>query len=73
MTVTPSDASVSKLSALAEYRDLLSVSDLATIFDVSKQTIYQEMKAGKFGTPIKIGRTYKVPKIFILNKFFYIY
>ena len=55
---------------LSEYRDLLSVKDLANIFDVSKQTIYKEMKCGKFGTPIKIGRAFKIPKKFIIQKYF---
>ena len=52
------------------YKDLLSVGDLAEIFEVSKQTIYKEMKVGKFGTPIRIGRVYKIPKIFILQQYF---
>jgi len=56
---------------LAEYRDLLSVKDLAEIFEVSKQTIYKEMKDGKFGTPIQIGRAYKIPKIAILKRYFH--
>jgi len=55
---------------LAEYRDLLSVKDLAKIFDVSKQTIYKEMQNGKFGTPIKIGREIKISKIYIIKRYF---
>ncbi|MCL2717237.1 MAG: DUF3102 domain-containing protein [Lachnospiraceae bacterium] len=43
---------------------------LSKIFSVSKQTIYKEMKSGKFGEPVRIGRAYKIPKIFIWNKFF---
>ena len=58
---------------LTKYRDLLSVADLAEIFDVSKNTIYKEMKDGKFGTPIQIGRSYKIPKIYVINKFFWDY
>ena len=57
---------------LTEYRDLLSVNDLCTIFDISKQTVYREISNGKFGTPIKIGRAIKIPKLFILNKYFHI-
>jgi predicted DNA-binding transcriptional regulator AlpA len=56
---------------LADYNDLLSVDDLSSIFEVSKQTIYKEMKDGKFGTPIQIGRAYKVPKIYILQRYFH--
>jgi len=55
---------------LTEYRDLLSVKDLSTLFDVSEQTIYKEIKDGKFGVPIKIGRTYKIPKIYIMERYF---
>jgi len=60
----------SKQHVLSEYRDLLSVEDLSRIFDVSKNTIYKSIQEGEFGTPIRIGRAYKVPRIFIINKFF---
>ena len=53
------------------YKDLLNVKDLSEIFEVSRQTIYKEMKEGKFGTPIQIGRTYKIPKIYILLRYFH--
>ena len=59
-----------KQNVLDDYNDLLSVKDLAKLFDVSKMTIYKEMKAGKFGTPIKIGRAFKVPLIYIKNRYF---
>jgi len=55
---------------LDQYRDLLSAKDLANIFNVSMQTIYKEIKAGKFGVPIKIGRAYKIPKIHLLQRYF---
>jgi len=55
---------------LDEYKDLLSVQDLIKIFNVSHVTIYKEIKQGKFGTPIKIGRAYKIPKIYIIKKYF---
>ena len=54
---------------LNEYNDLLDVSDLSEIFGVSKQTIYKELKQNKFGEPIKIGRTYKIPKRHIIKNF----
>jgi len=50
---------------LANYPDLLSASQLSEIFGVSKQTIYKELQSGKFGKPIKIGREYKVSKLYI--------
>ena len=54
---------------LANYKDLLGVDDLAQIFDVNKNTIYNSINNGEFGKPIQIGRAYKVPKIFIIKKF----
>ena len=48
---------------LVNYPDLLSASQLSEIFSVSKQTIYKEIQNGKFGTPIKIGREYKISKL----------
>ena len=55
---------------LSEYKDLLSVDDLSKIFEVSKATIYKSIKQGDFGRPIKIGRAYKVPKSYIIKKYF---
>ena len=55
---------------LENYRDLLSVKDLTEIFCVSKQTIYKQIEQGLFGNPIQIGRAFKIPKMFIWNKFF---
>lgn len=57
-------------TVLTDYKDLLSVEDLANIFMVSKQTIYKELRSGKFGTPIQIGRAYLIPKIYILQNYF---
>ena len=59
-----------KNEALAGYRDLLSVDDLCGIFGVSRQTIYKEIRRGKFGEAVQIGREYKVPKTFVLRHFF---
>ena len=56
--------------ALSGYKDLLSVDDLSRIFCVSKNTIYKSIQNGDFGKPIRIGRAYKVPRMFIVNKFF---
>ena len=56
--------------ALSEYRDLLSAEDLSEIFSVSIGTVYKEIRNGKFGTPIKIGRAYKIPKIYIIERYF---
>ena len=56
-------------SMLSEYNDMLSASDLSELFGVSKKTIYKEIRDGKFGTPIKIGRAFIVPKAFIISQF----
>ena len=56
--------------SLYEYKDLLSVSDLAAIFDTTENTIYKEIERGKFGNPVKIGRKFKIPKAFVYEKFF---
>ena len=61
---------VKKPEVLSEYRDLLSVRDLAKIFTVSIGTIYKEIHEGKFGSPIQIGRTFRIPKIYIIRKYF---
>ncbi|MCL2187342.1 MAG: helix-turn-helix domain-containing protein [Defluviitaleaceae bacterium] len=70
MNFQSAQSSAYNLSTLDGYRDILNVSDLCTIFDVSKQTIYKELQNGKFGTPIRIGCACKVPKIYIQNQFF---
>ena len=55
---------------LDKYNDLLSVQYLMEIFSVSKATIYKEIRVGTFGTPICIGRAYKIPRKYIWDKFF---
>ena len=57
-------------NVLLEYRDLLNVEDLSIIFGVSKQTIRRELKRGKFGNPIQVGRAYKIPKVYVLQRYF---
>ena len=52
------------------YKDLLSVGDLAEIFETTKNTIYKEIQRGKFGVPVKIGRKYKIPKRLVYERFF---
>ncbi|MCL2775252.1 MAG: helix-turn-helix domain-containing protein [Oscillospiraceae bacterium] len=50
--------------------ELTKYKDLTEIFGVSKSTIYKEIKQGKFGVPIQIGRAYKIPKNYVVKKFF---
>jgi excisionase family DNA binding protein len=61
---------VSMQSPLDNYKDLLSVENLAEIFETTKNTIYKEIQRGKFGSPIKIGRKYRIPKTLVREKFF---
>ena len=70
MDVMPLENYDTNSVALSGYRDLLSVEDLTKIFEVSKQTIYKSLREGAFGTPIQIGRAYKIPKIYILHRYF---
>jgi len=58
---------------LEKYNDFLSIENLAEIFSVSKQTIRKELKAGKFGTPLQIGRAFRIPRTYIISKFFTTY
>jgi len=70
MSTPTSNDYVMKSDIATKYKDLLSVDDLSSIFNVSRQTIYKEIKNGKFGQPIQIGRAFKVPKIYIIQRYF---
>ena len=59
-----------KKEVLAGYKDLLSVDDLCRIFGVSRQTIYKEIRRGKFGEAVQNGRSCRFPKARIVQKFF---
>ena len=72
-SAVPIEQVATPVPILDGYKDLLSTRDLSEIFQVSQQTVYKEMKEGKFGTPIIIGRAYKVPKIYILQRYFHGY
>ena len=58
-----------KTPLLENYGDLLSVGDLSEFLGMSKQTIYSEIKLGKFGKPLKFGREYRIPKIYIATRY----
>jgi len=70
MTLNPYETYITNSNILAGYKDLLSVKDLVEIFEVSKQTVYKELKNGKFGSPIVIGRSIKIPKNYIIQRYF---
>ena len=58
-----------KPTTLDHYGDLLSVTDLSNFLGISKQTVYKEIKEGKFGEPIKFGREFRVAKVYIVDKY----
>ena len=60
---------VTRSARLDNYGDLMSVADLATFLGVSKQTVYNEIREGKFGVPLKFGRTYRIPKVYIAQRY----
>jgi len=70
MAIDSNGSNMIKPDIFFKFNDLLSVTDLATIFDVSRQTIYKEIKNGKFGEPIQIGRAIKIPKIYVIQRYF---
>ncbi|MCL2621234.1 MAG: helix-turn-helix domain-containing protein [Defluviitaleaceae bacterium] len=59
----------SKTITLDGFGDLLSPHDLSVFLGVSKQTVYKEIKDGKFGAPIKFGRSYRIPKVYIQQRY----
>ena len=56
----------SQRTALRDYPDVLDVPQLSEFLGVSKKTIYSLLKEGEI-TSVKIGRSYKVPKLFLLK------
>ena len=67
------EMNVSGQYILSGYDDLMSVADLSKLLNVSKQTIYKEIKNGKFGKVYKLGRETRIPKLYILEKYFTVY
>jgi len=58
-----------KATTLDHYGDLMTATDLASFLGVSKQTAYKEIREGKFGEPIKFGREYRIPKVYIIQRY----
>lgn len=54
---------------LENYGDLLNTRNLSELLGVSVQTVYKEIRNGKFGEPIKFGREYRVPKKYIYDNY----
>jgi len=58
-----------KSEMLRGYRDLLTTQDLSEILGISKQTVYCEIRSGKFGEPLKFGREYRISKLYLIEKY----
>ncbi|MDR2168142.1 MAG: helix-turn-helix domain-containing protein [Clostridiales bacterium] len=58
-----------KAISLDNYGDLMTTADLSNFLGVSKQTIYKEIREGKFGNPIKFGREFRIPKLYIVQRY----
>ena len=50
---------------LKNYPDILNISDMCAILNISEKTAYKLLKEGKI-TSMKVGRTYRIPKVHIL-------
>jgi excisionase family DNA binding protein len=51
---------------LKNYPDVLDVPQLSEFLGVSKKTVYSLLKDGEIAS-VKVGRSYRVPKVFILK------
>lgn len=51
---------------LKDYPDVLDVPQLSEFLGVSKKTIYSLLRNGEISA-VKVGRSYKVPKVLILK------
>lgn len=48
------------------YPDVLEVEDLMKALSISKTSAYQLLREKKINS-VKIGRVYKIPKVYLLN------
>ena len=51
---------------LSEYPDVLTVKQLTEALQVGRNTAYKLLDEGKIKS-IKIGRTFKIPKIYVIS------
>ena len=56
----------SNITMFEEYPDLLDVTDMSRILNVSVKTTYKLLKSSEI-KHIKIGREYRIPKIHLIN------
>lgn len=55
-----------KNNIFSDYPDVVTVEQLSTMLGISTKTAYKLVKEKKIKS-VSIGRTYKIPKIFILD------
>ena len=56
--------------SIEHYKDLLTARDISEIFGISLQAVYKEIHGGKFGKPLKFGREFRIPKVYIQQRYF---
>lgn len=49
-----------------DYPDVLKPEDVMAIFDIGKNTIYKMLRTGELKS-IRIGKQYRIPKIYLLQ------
>ena len=51
---------------LSDYPDVMNIEDMSKALSISTKTGYKLIREGKV-TAMKVGRTYRIPKIHLLN------
>ena len=51
---------------LSDYPDVMNIEDMSKALSISTKTGYKLIREGKI-TAMKVGRTYRIPKIHLLN------
>lgn len=51
---------------LSDYPDVMNIEDMSKALSISTKTSYKLIREGKI-TAMKVGRTYRIPKIHLLN------
>ena len=50
---------------LKDYPDIMGIEEMSAVLGVSTKTAYKLLREGKI-TAIKVGRAYRIPKIYLL-------
>ena len=67
--MTNFDNNVAMAKTLDNYGDLMTAGELSAFLGISKQTTYKEIKQGSFGVPLRFGREYRIPKVYITQRY----